>query len=159
MPTLTQKRIWCKTCNEFQVHEKEELLGKVYICSECKTKYSSIKLSKIPEEKLVEQRERYRVQQRNSMNNIFGMYMLYGLHSFDRVGTESNIQESDAGQIEIEKQLKREYEELREKRVIQHEKDLKLKKEFHKLGRNETCLCGSGKKYKKCCWSKINRIV
>lgn len=26
-----------------------------------------------------------------------------------------------------------------------------------KVGRNEPCLCGSGKKYKKCCWSKDQR--
>lgn len=27
-----------------------------------------------------------------------------------------------------------------------------------KVGRNEPCPCGSGKKYKKCCWSKDQRI-
>ena len=29
----------------------------------------------------------------------------------------------------------------------------RLKKNF-KIGRNEKCPCGSGKKYKYCCWSK-----
>lgn len=24
-----------------------------------------------------------------------------------------------------------------------------------KIGRNDPCLCGSGKKFKKCCWSKF----
>ncbi len=26
----------------------------------------------------------------------------------------------------------------------------------HKVGRNDPCPCGSGKKYKKCCFLKIN---
>ncbi len=26
-----------------------------------------------------------------------------------------------------------------------------------KLGRNDPCVCGSEKKFKKCCWSKLNR--
>ena len=30
---------------------------------------------------------------------------------------------------------------------------------FHqiRLGRNEPCPCGSGKKFKKCCWGKLNQ--
>lgn len=26
-----------------------------------------------------------------------------------------------------------------------------------KVGRNEPCPCGSGKKFKRCCWGKINQ--
>ena len=26
-----------------------------------------------------------------------------------------------------------------------------------KVGRNEPCPCGSGEKFKKCCWNKINQ--
>ena len=28
----------------------------------------------------------------------------------------------------------------------------------NKIGRNEKCLCGSGKKYKKCCIGKISNV-
>lgn len=29
---------------------------------------------------------------------------------------------------------------------------------FHRVGRNEPCPCGSGKKHKKCCGDKFNEI-
>jgi peptide deformylase len=53
-----------------------------------------------------------------------------------------------------------------ESRLIQHEIDhmdgiLNIDKEYKptpKVGRNEPCPCGSGKKYKKCCENKINNI-
>ena len=44
--------------------------------------------------------------------------------------------------------------------ILSHEERLKIKKDFNrskivvkeaKIGRNEPCICGSGKKYKKCC--------
>jgi len=43
---------------------------------------------------------------------------------------------------------------MREERVLHDTKDIRLGETFQKkskLGRNSTCLCGSGKKYKHCC--------
>ena len=37
---------------------------------------------------------------------------------------------------------------------LKFSKKLKLNPEYVKLGRNESCFCGSGKKFKKCCISK-----
>jgi len=33
---------------------------------------------------------------------------------------------------------------------------MKKKKEMARIGRNQPCPCGSGKKYKKCCYKKNN---
>lgn len=33
-------------------------------------------------------------------------------------------------------------------------KNLRIEKYGHKVGRNEKCPCGSGKKYKSCCYEK-----
>ena len=45
-------------------------------------------------------------------------------------------------EIFSEEELKRLYKEQRESRTVRKEK---------KVGRNDPCPCGSGKKYKKCC--------
>ena len=45
---------------------------------------------------------------------------------------------------EFDEDLERELKELRERRLEQS-------KSFQKIGRNDICPCGSGKKYKKCC--------
>jgi len=60
-----------------------------------------------------------------------------------------------------------EVEELEEKRKRKQEKELKMshsgdedskprpvRRKTRKVGRNEPCPCGSGKKYKKCCGRK-----
>ncbi|MEW6617735.1 MAG: preprotein translocase subunit SecA [bacterium] len=39
----------------------------------------------------------------------------------------------------------------------QKQKEIPIIEEKHKLGRNDPCPCGSGKKYKKCCLEKGNR--
>lgn len=33
-----------------------------------------------------------------------------------------------------------------------------FRKAFAKVGRNEPCVCGSGKKYKKCCWENLHDV-
>ena len=36
---------------------------------------------------------------------------------------------------------------------------LKSRQPLHKIGRNDKCICGSGKKYKKCCLANIANIA
>lgn len=161
-PVRTQHRIWCKTCNEFELHSRKELFGGdkfPLICETCNTEYSEIKLKDIPDEKLKEQRERYKITRRNNMNDVFGSYLSIGLlQAFSQSGYEPKIIESDAGQNQID-EYKRELDaEKRRQRKIKEAENEELKKKFHKLGRNEKCRCGSGKKYKKCCWIKIQKI-
>ena len=160
-PRITKHRIWCKTCNEFELHSRKELFGGdkfPLICETCDTQYSEIKLSEIPDGKLVEQRERYNEQKRKEMNGLFGMFMVNGLNMFNEVDYEIKTVESDAGQKSIDEQKRKEIEKRRNELLQKRHDDLELKKDFHKLGRNEKCLCGSGKKYKKCCWTKIQKI-
>lgn len=161
-PQITKHRIWCKTCNEFKLHSRKVLFGsgeQPLICETCKTEYSEIKLSDIPDEKLKEQRERYKISRRNDMNDIFGSYLSFGLlHAFSETGYEPKIVESDAGQNVIDEQVRKEREIKRNELLQKRNDDLELKKKFHNLGRNEKCRCGSGKKYKKCCWQKIQKI-
>lgn len=44
------------------------------------------------------------------------------------------------------------------KRYEEHQKLLIWKAQYKGLGRNDTCICGSGKKYKKCCLTKCEKI-
>ena len=43
------------------------------------------------------------------------------------------------------------YKELKEEELFFRKKALKPIVNSNKIGRNELCSCGSGKKYKKCC--------
>ena len=74
-----------------------------------------------------------------------------------------NISEQDAQEIikilkESDKEifLKRHIALKQELRHSLHNKFFKNKKSLRKIGRNEPCPCGSGKKYKKCCLDKEN---
>jgi len=160
-PVRTLKRIWCKTCNEFELHETKKLFDKEWFCRTCDTEYSEIYLSEIPEEKLIVQRKRYTESRKRDMSDVYSMLLMgQGLHSigFNSGFGDSEIRESDAGQKEIDEIYYMKLELAREKRRVQRQEDLKLKQSFHKLGRNDKCLCGSDKKYKKCCYSKIQKI-
>lgn len=164
MPTITLKRIWCKTCNEFELHATETIFGKEWFCNKCATEYiDGILYSEIPEEKLIAQRVRYKEKQRKDMGDVYSQFIMGGglsgmFDTFSEVGSNTEIYESDAGQIQIDKAMKLKRDEAYEKRRIQRVKDLELKQSFHKLGRNDKCLCGSEKKYKKCCYQKIQKI-
>jgi len=160
-PVKTLKRTWCKTCNEFKLHETKKLFDKDWFCKECDTEYTDIYLSEIPEEKLLEQRKRYTESQKRDRIDIYSMLLMgRGLESigYNSGFGDTEIRESDAGQREIDEIKQMEIELVREKRRVQRQKDLELKQSFHKLGRNDKCLCGSEKKYKKCCYSKIQKI-
>jgi len=43
-----------------------------------------------------------------------------------------------------------------EEKALIREKGAKPGLQRKKIGRNEKCPCGSGKKYKKCCLNKLN---
>jgi uncharacterized protein YecA (UPF0149 family) len=74
--------------------------------------------------------------------------------NFDNSGSVNNvdfqfIQRESIAQDEIEK-LEAIAEILRNKRID------RVQREEGKIGRNATCPCGSGKKYKKCCLRREN---
>jgi len=77
-----------------------------------------------------------------------GFYATMG--SIPSVERDLEIIESDGGYKAIEENRNKVLEEARVKR----EKAVAYKN----LGRNDVCLCGSGKKYKKCCLTKYTNI-
>lgn len=138
-------RLWCKNCNDFKIHNKS---NDKFIC-ECETEYTSIKIKDIPNKKVLEQRkryEKYRTEKFRKTLNLFSMCTFSSSGSlFDEVGGVENILiEADAG-LKHEEQLI-----LEEKQKIIQERKEELKR-FKNTRRNENCLCGSNKKYKKCC--------
>lgn len=166
MPRLEKHlfRLWCKNCNDFTLHErifKDEFSHPLFskidfkedrdyqsIC-ECGCQYTSVSISEIPKEKVAEQRSRFK--QKRSLefaeitsyltggyiNNIFAA----------QVGVTTKIHESDAGLEHEENLIREERKRIKE----EHQKEVER---FRNVGRNDTCLCGSGLKYKKCCLSK-----
>lgn len=162
MPQRTLYRQWCKTCNEFELHIEKEFLKKDLACMECKTEYTDIKLKDIPLEKRKEQRKRYNNSKDTGLSILFGSYLGSAGYPFsgmfDEPGSNDEIRESDAGQRAIDEYDKKQRDIAYEKRRIRRKEEVELKKSFHKLGRNDKCLCGSDKKYKKCCWTKIQKI-
>lgn len=147
MPTRTFYRIWCKTCNEFELHKN---VDETYICKKCNTVYTDIKLRAIPHEKCLEQRERYIKSKRERFLSIFDTYMGNDNMFLTEIG-RTEIMESDAGQKYIDDKNHEKYEQYRK----EAEEKKALQKQYSKLGRNEKCFCGSGIKFKKCCYAKI----
>ena len=168
--TIQKHRLWCKSCNDFTLHDRifnDELKHERYgLCSfpkneegeqkkfaslcECGTQYTSVNKSEIPVDKLLEQRARYKEQRRLEFQKLYGsMLNGYGMSNpletfFNDVKIGVEVVETDAG-LEAEEA---------EKKRIRDEKRAEFNLEvsaFKKLGRNDRCLCGSGKKYKQCC--------
>jgi len=163
MPQITKYRKWCKSCNEYEIHwykwDSENGNSK-YICEKCDTEFSDINLTEIPAEKLKEQRERYKQNEADYINNLFAsrlfrpnatMFSRF-FDSTDEIGIK--IDEDDAGQIAIQTENRK---IANEKEKIEHENYQALAVEYQKfkrLNRNDKCGCGSNKKYKKCCLGK-----
>lgn len=168
MPNITNHlyRLWCKKCEDFTIHErvfKDELEHPSYslmvfegdktfghIC-QCKTQYTEIKISKVDKDKLEIQRKRFKQQRKE---NVWKAYSVLASAASSSIfssdfGHKTVVIESDAG-LEQEEKLIRE-EELRIKE-LQKEELIK----FKNVSRNDTCLCGSNHKYKKCCLPKHN---
>ena len=147
MPTRTFYRIWCKTCNEFELHTNKD---EQYICNKCDTVYTDILLGEIPKEKRIEQRERYNKKKQENFISIFDTFTNYHNMFKEEIGI-TEIMESDAGQKYIDDINKEKYEQYKK----EAEEKKALQKQYSKLGRNEKCFCGSGVKFKKCCYEKI----
>jgi hypothetical protein len=164
---IVKYRLWCKSCKDFTLHErifKDELSHAKYshcsfhefkdyasLCEECNLQYTSVKVLAIDPEKLSEQRERFKAQRKKEFWEATSFIMGGGLASFNGLpSVKRTIRESDAG-LEHEEQLQK---EAKEKRKEEERQELER---FKDVGRNDPCLCGSGKKYKNCCLSKHKR--
>lgn len=153
MPTIYIYRLWCASCNEYTEHHRNDFTDKNYVCRSCKTVFSDTPLCDIPEEKVLAQRKRY------TESRIYGSISNQFLASItghsgsaftDPVGGNVKYIESDAGQKEIDEENTR----LETIQWLQRSKERSQREEelakYKNLGRNEPCLCGSGKKYKHC---------
>lgn len=158
MPTTVKYRLWCHNCNDWQLFlDKIMETPTVYRCQECKCEHTEIDNELIPGDKLKEQRERYKKSQNNSMNYIGARYLLGGFGGgFSMpVGSDVRIIEADAGQKEIDDEIEKINLQKRELENEQNRVFLQQQKKYAHLCRNDICLCGSGKKYKKCCLTKF----
>lgn len=159
-------RKYCKTCSDFTLHSRvfsdeinhekysflsfneEDFKEPVYICK-CGCQYTQILLKDIDSEKIEAQRVRFENKRRADFHKNMSIYtnMLGSImNDFNNDGFNSNtiIIESDAGLLKEKEIISLEKEEVKRKKKEELEK-------FSLLGRNEICLCGSNKKYKKCC--------
>lgn len=169
MPTKLFFRKWCIKCQEWTLHHycfynPDNNRKPFYKCSDCENVIDETRkrtdLSIIPEEKIQEQRERYKRSKRNDFTKVFDTFLRPSnafMSSFGSAPVE--IKEDDAGQREIdEEKEKKEYLAYVE-RKRQREADMIQYQKFKNLGRNDTCACGTGKKYKKCCMNKYQSYV
>lgn len=105
MPTQTFYRTWCKTCQDWTWHIKpfeiniEDSKKSDWRCKVCDTEITDTKLSEVPEEKLIEQRQRYKDYKRDEFKRIMGSMMSSGW-----VDGNTYI-ENDAGQKNIDERI------------------------------------------------------
>lgn len=159
MPQINYYRLWCKTCNEYTLHLRDWEKPK-HTCRECKSVFIETPLTEIPEQKIKEQRERWSKANGAQAKSVMLKSLILGgrvatANIFGEVGSDFKVHECDAGLEDI-KRANREAR-IRESVVqdeIRRQRREEAKRYAH-LGRNDTCICGSGKKYKKCCLTRI----
>lgn len=172
MPTRQLNRLWCKKCNDFELYHVHYHTDKPLLCNKCQTPYEEISLSEIPEDKLIKQRERYIKSESDALGKMFGTYLGAGFMSQeDRAIQEvlrmlsppseydTEITEFDAGQKEINKKIREERAIVVKKQQAEKERDTQELLLYKGLTRNDTCKCGSGIKYKKCCSERIENLL
>ena len=158
MPIKQLNRVWCSNCKEWELHERFYPNWEDWFCQECETKWEASNLKDIPIEKLKEQRERYKISTRYELGSML-LGGVTGLDMLSEPGSNVDIRESDAGQKTIDARKKEEREaEYAERHRIRAEQKAEVKR-FQNIERNDLCLCGSGKKYKKCCEPKIRNYL
>jgi hypothetical protein len=158
MPTRILKRQWCKTCQDYKTYQPKTLFEKEWLCDVCETPYTKTDISEIPQEKIEEQRKRWTEKNKRDFGNIYTSMLLgFGLDAITSMSS-TEIKEADAGQREIDDEYRKQLEITRQKQLEIRKEKLELKEKYKNLGRNDICICGSGKKYKKCCLTKISKI-
>lgn len=156
MPTRIYKRLWCKACEEWTFFSKGFAKDSTTDCENCGKTFESLKLSEIPEEKVKEQRERYK---KWKAQGLLSVPFLIGAAMNPLTGVGDEIIESPAGQHKIDERnreiTKQRIEERRAAKAAQKAEEAK----FAHLNRNDTCACGSGSKFKKCCLPRIRNMA
>ena len=147
MPTPPKKhRTYCKSCEDFTIHSRE-LFKEDLICETCDTVSDGYTISEVDATLLEIQRERYKKSRQQKIGGLYGAFLSgVGIQAMMDL-EEIRVIECDAGQEQIDWQIKQiRLEKQRKAQEIINE----FNQNYSKLGRNETCSCGSGKKFKKC---------
>jgi hypothetical protein len=147
-------RYWCTTCNDFSLHKE---LDNDLQC-DCGKIHQPSLLRDIPKDKLLEQQERFRKQRTaKAIDRVNAIASIYAPMNIFSMLTAPSLKRCDLKEIvivESDAGLKAEEERIKERRLeIIQERKTELNN-FSSVGRNDICLCGSDKKYKKCCYSK-----
>lgn len=146
-------RLWCSNCQDYKIHERTNVNEKTVYTCECGCELSDVSLKDIPQEKVLEQRERFKRKRKCDFSKTLTNYLLPKYDNFfSEVTINTEVIESDAGLIAIEKAEREKQEQLRTNAV---ERILKYKG----LQRNDICICGSDKKYKKCCLIENEKLM
>ncbi|MCK9574675.1 MAG: SEC-C metal-binding domain-containing protein [Candidatus Pacearchaeota archaeon] len=170
-------RHWCTKCQDWEFFKIEKIVvidsvpdenakTKRWVCTECGTEHVDVMLKDIPKEKLAEQRQRYIKSKEEKMIKAYKSFfqssqqsqMEQFIHMFSEPEIGIEIVEADAGQKYIDEENQRIRTEEREKRIAERNQRLADYAPYRKLGRNDKCLCGSDKKYKKCCQPKFQDL-
>lgn len=150
-------REWCKHCQDWKIMDLVTVIDNVkltevppsekqkyLVCSSCGTKATNYNLNELPQEKVLEQRNRYKNNRLNILNYVYGR-----INPLEELFSEPKIVivEADAGLQNEEKQHHIKNEERQRKYL---EEKNTLKGMYGWCRRNDICPCGSGKKFKKC---------
>lgn len=141
MPTKQLYRLWCKDSQNWELHNAAATIGD-FICQHCGKIHEQVPITNIPQEKLEEQRKRYKAKKLHELRMAFILISTGG-----GLNTDS-VYEDDAGQKAIDEHQRRLQDKRRE--FIASEKI-----KFQGAERNSPCRCESEKKYKKCCLQRI----
>ena len=76
MPVREYKRLWCKTCNDWELFEQHYPNWKEWFCKKCENVHEPVLISEIPEEKVLEQRKRYVEWNHKSMGKFMNEMMM-----------------------------------------------------------------------------------
>ena len=163
MPLRTQYRLWCQKCQDWELFEKRHPNPDELFCNSCEEVHVKTLIKDIPEEKLLEQRQRYNRKKKQQYSKYMNEMLMDPesrqiremVDMFREPGWDTEIVESDAGQKQLD-------EIAREKRAKEIEEKEAAKNAFKQealkykgLTRNDKCACDSGLKYKKCCMDRI----
>jgi hypothetical protein len=139
---------WCENCQDW------ELFNSKNVCKNCGNEFVPFYLSKIPKEKIEEQKQRYIQKEGSYLMNVFGT--ITSGFKFESMDNYTEIEEFDAGYIKEKEQRKERIDKAMELwKQLEEEA-----KQYKHLSRNDNCICGSGKKFKKCeCYQKYQSYL
>jgi len=146
-------RTYCKTCDEFTLFSQKK---EVHICNTCNTAVNpddTYNVSEVAPEKVLAQIERYKLSKESRKKRDFNLFILGSIVGFDSmpIPTNFDIIEDDCGYAKVLADFEAKQKANAQKEAERQREIKEIMKQAEKNGRNSLCICGSGKKAKKCC--------